>query len=157
MGTVKQKSKKAKWVALACALSMTATGVLPALGAPEEGGTEPLDNQVLDLEFENDLTDGSALGNPVKASNEAYEFVDGVGGGRAVCLTGSTYLDLGTSEELQPENLTLSFWINPNAPITGEQIISWNKQEYYTDGWYLTMENDNTPLALSVGEGANAG
>ena len=46
MGTVKQKSKKAKWVALACALSMTATGVLPALGAPE---------------FENDLTDGSAL------------------------------------------------------------------------------------------------
>lgn len=118
---------------------------------------DALENQVLDLEFEGDLKDGTDTIADISISGDGYEYVDGVNGGKALSLTGNTYVNLGKDERLQPENLTLSFWINPNETITGEQIISWNKQEYYTDGWYLTSENDNTPLALSIGEGANGG
>ena len=82
--------------------------------------------------------------------------MDGVNGGQALSLSGSTYVNLGKDESLQPENLTLSFWINPNETLTGEQIISWNKNEWWTDGWYLSSLNDNTPLTLSIGP-ANQG
>ena len=140
---------------------MTVTSVFPAFAAPAAGGAgraaDPLENQVLDLEFEGDVEDGTNTISGISIQGDGYEYVDGVNGGKALSLSGSTYVNLGKDERLQPENLTLSFWINPNETLTGEQIISWNKQEYYTDGWYLTSENDNTPLALSIGEGKGQG
>ena len=154
-----RKHKFSKAVALLSAVSMTVAGVLPAMGAPEEGNSEaePLENQVLDLEFEGDLQDSSPAAHNVTASGSGYEYVDGVGGGQAVRLQGDTYINLGKEEDLQPENLTLSFWINPSETMTGEQVISWNKNEFSSDGWYLTSENDNAPLAISIGDNANGG
>ena len=157
----RMKKNKLSFIAVLSVFSMTVTSVLPAMAAPaaDDAGRagDALENQVLDLEFEGELTDGTDTIADISISGDGYEYVDGVNGGQALSLTGSTYVNLGKDERLQPENLTLSFWINPNETITGEQIISWNKQEYNTDGWYLTSENDNTPLALSVGEGANGG
>ena len=103
---------------------MTVTSVLPAMAAPAAddaaGPGDALENQVLDLEFEGELTDGTDTIADISISGDGYEYVDGVNGGQALSLTGSTYVNLGKDERLQPENLTLSFWINPNETITGE-------------------------------------
>lgn len=151
------RRKKLRLLAVVAALSMVATSVLPAMAAPSsntESGAravEPLENQVLDLEFEGNLTDGTNNISGISIMGDGHGYVTGVDGGQALSLTGQTYVNLGKDVSLQPENLTLSFWIKPNAAISGEQIISWNKNEYYTDGWYLSSLNDNTPLALSIG------
>ena len=126
----------------------------PAL-AVEAGLDSP---PVLDLGFEDTTDDSSENANDVTLRGHngseptGYAYVDGVAeGSRALSLTGNTYLDLGSSTDLQPENLTLSFWINPTAALTGEQVITWNKGAYNTDGWYLSSESDTSPLAVSVG------
>ena len=116
-----------------------------------EDDSQSLTNQVLDLEFEENLTDNSPVANNVTISGTGYSYIEGQNSGKALSLTGNTYVDLGNNTELQPMNLTLSFWIKPNAAISGEQIITWNKNEYYTDGWYLSSLNDTTPLTLSIG------
>ena len=116
--------------------------------------SQTLTNQVLDLEFEDNLTDNSTVQNQITMSSGNPSYVEGVGdqNGKALNLTGNAYVNLGTKTELQPSKLTLSFWIKPNKDWgTDEQIITWSKNEYYTDGWYLSSENDATPLALSVG------
>lgn len=122
------KKNKLSFIAVLSVFSMTVTSVLPAMAAPaaDDAGRagDALENQVLDLEFEGELTDGTDTIADISISGDGYEYVDGVNGGQALSLTGSTYVNLGKDERLQPENLTLSFWINPNETITGEQIIS---------------------------------
>lgn len=108
---------------------------------------------VLDLKFEDNLTDASANAFAVTGSKEAA-YVSGVDEkGKAVSLDGSTYLNLGTDGKLSPAKLSLSFWIKPNQDMkdTGEQIITWNKKAFNSDGWYLTSNNDKEPIGLSVG------
>lgn len=121
-------------------------------GDEEEG----LTGQVLDLEFEDNLTDGTGKNTDIQISGSGYSYVDGQNSGKALSLNGAnTYVDLGNNTELQPDKLTLSFWIKPNGDWgSGEQVIAWNKNEYTTDGWYLSSENAETPLALSAGPGA---
>lgn len=107
---------------------------------------------VLDLAFEDSLTDTSANAFTVTGSKEV-SYADGVKG-KAISLDGSTHLNLGKSGKLSPGKLSLSFWINPEQKMQGEQAITWNKTQWYSDGWYLVSENDTTPLSLSVGSAA---
>lgn len=133
-------------VALATLVSVRPAAALElSVGAP-----------VLDLAFEDSLVDASSLAHPVtaKAPNGAppsVTYVPGVtDGSKAVKLT-NTYLDLGAGTDLQPSSLSLSFWLRPDGAMTGEEVITWNKQAYNSDGWYLSSENNTVPLALSVG------
>lgn len=107
---------------------------------------------VLDLAFEDNLADDSANAFEV-TGNKDLSYADGVKG-KAISLDGSTYLDLGKSGKLSPGKLSLSFWINPGQKMEGECAITWNKTQWYSDGWYLMSENDTTPLSLSVGPAA---
>ncbi len=107
---------------------------------------------VLELAFEDNLADTSASTFEV-TGNKAVSYADGVKG-KAVSLDGSTHLNLGKSGKLSPGKLSLSFWINPSQKIEGERAITWNKTQWYSDGWYLMSENDTTPLSLSVGPAA---
>ena len=138
-----------KLIAFSLSLAMTVVPVTPAAAGAEQN-TEGLQNAVLDLEFENSLEDSSGKGNNGTLSSGEAEYVDGVVG-KGLKMNGSSYVNLGNSTDLQPENLTLSFWIRPDSDMKGEELLSWNKNEWYTDGWYLSSENDNTPLTLSVG------
>jgi len=106
--------------------------------------------KVLDLAFDGSLVDSSSGRNPVAMKEGAAEYVPGIDG-QALNLTGDDALTLGTSPTLQPENLTLSFWFKPNGAMTGEEVFTWSKAEYNSEGWYLSSENDGTPLALSIG------
>lgn len=108
---------------------------------------------VLDLAFEDNLTDASANAFEVKGS-KAVSYVEGVKG-KAISLDGSVHLNLGKDGKLSPGKLSLSFWINPEQKMEGEQAITWNKTQWYSDGWYLVSESDTTPLALSVGPAAS--
>lgn len=111
---------------------------------------------MLNLSFDGSLKDsGGAHG--VTMGRGAENYAEGIKG-QGLSLDGKSYVKLGTEADLQPENLTLSFWLKPNKDMgNGEQLISWNKNEWYTDGWYLSMENGNRPLTLSVGPAATNG
>lgn len=121
------KRRASSLLAVVAALSMTVTSVLPAMAAPSAGDNsktaDPLENQVLDLEFEDNLNDSTNTIQNISFQGDGYEYVDGTDSGKALSLKGNTSLNLGTDVRLQPENLTLSFWIKPNAAITGEQIV----------------------------------
>ncbi len=108
---------------------------------------------LLDLGFDDEnLADKSVYSRKVRNVGDVA-YVAGVDDkGKAVSLDGNTYLNLGTGNKLTPEILSLSFWIKPNADITGEQIIAWSKGAYNGDGWYLNVNKD-VALGLSVGAG----
>ena len=114
--------------------------------------TSPFEaSNVLALSFEGDLTDSSGRRHHGTFIGTNYAFVEGVGGGLAVELRGETAIDLGTSGELQPADLTLSFWLKPNGKMEGEQMIAWHKSTFNGDGWYVSSEGNQTPLAVSIG------
>ncbi|MBB3112856.1 hypothetical protein FHS18_004958 [Paenibacillus phyllosphaerae] len=108
-------------------------------------------SKVLSLEFEDNVQDSSGKGNNGTVQGVNYSYVPGVNGGKALKLNGNTYVNLGKSGTLQPSDLTVSFWFKPNERMTGEQMLMWNKTVWYSDGWYLSSENDSKPLAISLG------
>ncbi|MFC7505576.1 beta-L-arabinofuranosidase domain-containing protein [Nocardioides sp. GCM10030258] len=145
-------------VATVATILLTLVGVFALPPAPAAAASV-LDHPALLLSFEDDLVDASGAAVPVEARKvgggaPSYSFVEGVtSGSRALQLTSGTYLDLGTSVALQPAALTVSFWLKPATAMAGEQVITWSKQAYNSDGWYLSSEGNSSPLALSVGPG----
>ena len=144
--------KKGKSMAVLLSAAMLVTPLSPLSVEAADG----LTGQVLNLSFDGSLKDsGGAHG--VTMGRGAENYAEGIKG-QGLSLDGKSYVKLGTEADLQPENLTLSFWLKPNKDMgNGEQLISWNKNEWYTDGWYLSMENGNRPLTLSVGPAATNG
>lgn len=144
--------KRGKSMAMLLSAAMLVTPLSPLTVEAEER----LTGQVLDLSFDGSLSD-PAGSHAVVMGRGAENYAEGVKG-QGLSLDGKSYVKLGTEADLQPENLTLSFWLKPNQDMgNGEQLISWNKNEWYTDGWYLSMENGNRPLTLSVGPAATNG
>lgn len=144
--------KRGKSMAMLLSAAMLVTTLSPLTAEAAEG----LTNQVLDLSFDNSLKDPAGA-HGVTMGKGTENYAEGIKG-QGLSLDGKSYVKLGTEEDLQPENLTLSFWMKPNKDRgNGEQLITWNKNEYFTDGWYLSMENGNRPLTLSVGPAANNG
>ena len=142
--------RRKRVVALLLSSAMLVASVLPVLAAGEGKSSQALENQVLSLGFEGNLDDSSGKGNNGTLSAGQAQYVEGILG-NAVKLNGSSYINLGTSTELQPQNMTLSFWMKPDGTMgNGEQVITWNKNTYDTDGWYLSTQKD-LPLILSIG------
>ncbi|TRY18654.1 hypothetical protein FOJ82_05900 [Tessaracoccus rhinocerotis] len=109
------------------------------------------DAKVLGLHFDGNLEDAGPAGHDVTMRSGESSWVAGISG-QALSFDGSTVVDLGTAEALQPSDLTLSFWYRPDADMgSGEQVFTWSKSQYNSDGWYLSSENSDTPLALSIG------
>ncbi len=106
---------------------------------------------ITQLKFDDSLDDSKGSNNGT--GNKAVTYVDGVDG-KAVSLDGSTYIDLGKSTDLQPENLTFSTWIKVDGELSGENMITWFKPSgaYQGKGWYLASLDNSTPLKISVGE-----
>ena len=121
----------------------------------KEANEDP--SKVLELNFEGNTNDSSMYKNKVEANGEVSYRLGVNDTGKAAVLNGETWLDLGTKGALSPSKLSLSFWINPQAALTGEQAITWNKKEFNSEGWYLMSENDTTPLSLSVGSNTLGG
>jgi uncharacterized protein len=112
--------------------------------------------KVLDLKFENNINDSSPSNIAGTWSGAPATYVEGIIG-KAISLNGTNNsIDLGTSSVLQPQNLTLSFWVKPDTAMTGEQMIAWFKPSgvWNGNGWYLSSLNDSVPLRLSTGTAA---
>ncbi|TQJ30725.1 beta-L-arabinofuranosidase domain-containing protein [Microbacterium sp. SLBN-146] len=145
------------------ALSVATAGALmlgavsPAQAVDDFGLGDP----VLELLFEDSVADSSPLAHPtaLKGHNGSttlnHTYIDGAKPGtKGLKLGGNTFLDLGTASELVPANLTLSFWFNPTQSMgSGEQLISWNKRAYNSDGWYVSSVSATNPLLFSFGAG----
>lgn len=127
---------------------VTATAAPAAFAATGDLGIEA--SKVLELKLDGSLADTSANAAAVTLQKGTAAYAAGITG-QAFSFNGSTALKLGTAAYLQPQDLTVSFWVNPSATMTGEQVFTWNKTTYNSDGWYLTSESDATPLALSIG------
>jgi DUF1680 family protein len=115
------------------------------------------DTQVLSLSFEDNLKDSSGKGNNGTATG-TISYAEGVTG-KGLKLTGAGYIELGTSETLQPANMTISFWLKaPEGGLKDEQMIMWNKDDgsWYSDGFYLGSASDSIPLELSAGASYSA-
>lgn len=137
-------------VAIAATTAMIAgllTGVPAHADPADELSIES--GKVLDLRFDGTLTD-SALGAAISMQKGTAAYDAGLDG-QAFTFNGSNAIRLGTSAAYQPADLTVSFWYKPTGAMTGEQVFAWSKLAYNSDGWYLTSENDTSPLVLSVG------
>jgi DUF1680 family protein len=108
------------------------------------------DRKVLELPFDGTLSDTSPKANSLTMQKGTAGYGTGLAG-QAFNFNGSNAVNLGTAAHLQPANLSVSFWFKPNIAMTGEQVFTWNKKAYNSDGWYLTSESNTTPLALSIG------
>lgn len=156
-----KRTKKILAALLAAAVAVTGLPMpqLHAEGPQTEASPRAVtEAPVLELKFEDNLADTSASNTQVTAKKKAGEdvsgsmsYVDGRNGGKALSFDGSTYLDLGKDEALSPGKLTLSLWIKPNADITGEQVITWNKWNWDQDGWYLSLNANTGAIVLCVG------
>jgi DUF1680 family protein len=136
---------------LSVAMAANIASSFPAANMPVyAAGLE--DSKQLDLKFEDDIVDSSKNGI-AGTLNGTATYVPGQVG-KALQLNGTNnYIDLGTSSLLQPENLTVSFWIKPDATLVGEQMIMWSKPDgaWSGEGWYLSALRDDVPLKLSTG------
>ena len=115
-------------------------------------GTELENSKELELSFENNVDDTS--GKNTITMHGTANYVEGKKG-QALLLNengSKNYLSLGKSVSLQPEKLTIAFWIKASGTLNGEHIIMWNTADgnHLGDGFYLTTDN-TIPLKLSVG------
>lgn len=110
----------------------------------------------LELKFEGDIRDTSPNAIEGILHGASASYLEGIKG-KAIALNGrDNYIDLGKSSALQPEDLTVSFWIKPQDSLSGEHMLMWNKPSgnWRGEGWYLSILNDSTPLLLSTGTNA---
>ncbi|QIG39633.1 hypothetical protein G5T42_09150 [Microbacterium sp. 4R-513] len=142
--------RRAVAVATAAALAAAGLAVVAPAAATAAGPLSIESSKVLDLRFDDALTDASTNAAAVTMQKGTAAYGDGIHG-RAFNFTGSNAIRLGTAANLQPQDLTVSFWYKPNAAMSGEQVFAWSKTVYNSDGWYLTSESATSPLVLSIG------
>ncbi|MDQ8735666.1 beta-L-arabinofuranosidase domain-containing protein [Paenibacillus sp. LHD-38] len=110
------------------------------------------DSMEMELKFEDNITDSST--NAIQGTLNGSAIYTSGKVGKALQLNGTNnYIDLGTSSALQPQNLTVSFWVKPDTNLVGEHIVMWNKPSgaWNGEGWYLSILSDDVPLKLSTG------
>ncbi len=104
---------------------MLAGSILPSLPVYAESDILALLNESKTLEMSFDgtledkvLTDRSVLARGQDGGEKEAVYTEGVSG-EALQLDGATYIDLGTEQDIQPENLTASVWVKANAVLSG--------------------------------------
>ncbi|WZO54602.1 glycoside hydrolase family 127 protein [Microbacterium sp. LWH7-1.2] len=141
-----------KGVGLALAASLAAGALAFAGAAPRAHAAEISieSSKVLDLAFDGSLADTSSNAAAVAMQKGTEAYGTGING-QAFHFDGTRAIRLGTASNLQPADLTVSFWFKPSATMSGEQVFAWSKVAYNSDGWYLTSESNTSPLVLSIG------
>ena len=119
---------------LAGAIVVAGLGFAP--GEPAAAADPSIESsKVLELNLDGNLTDTSPAAHPVTMHAGTAAYVEGISG-QAFNFNGSSVISLGTAADLQPEDLTLSFWYKPDADMgNGEQVFTWNKTVYNSAGW----------------------
>ncbi|WP_194842050.1 Ig-like domain-containing protein [Gracilibacillus salitolerans] len=87
------------------------------------------------------IADSSSKDNNGDLNGEPY-WIEGVQGGALQFNGENNFIDVGNSQELQPSNITVSYWIK-RAGEMGKNNIFWAKPDggWNQDGWYLTYDD----------------
>lgn len=74
------------------------------------------------------------------------------GGALKFSGTSGNYVDMGTSRDLQPSSITVSYWIKRTQQWTGENMVLWFKPEgnWAGNGFFITY-NGNSSIMLVDG------
>lgn len=141
------------------------TSMIPIVSA-----SSPDAYAIFKLSFEDNLIDSTGKHTGVNyerlsggsVSTQTPTYTDGVRTGRkAIDFPNAGnyyYLNLGTAADLCPSSFSVSLWINQdNAWGSAEQILVWNKNEYFSNGWYISSNGSNVPLAISFGPATSGG
>ena len=128
---------------------------LNAVWAEDEPATLE-ESKVLEMTFEDgDLTDGTGKHTPVLESG-TVDYTEGYDGSGKALSVNNAKISLGNSVDLQPSDLTVSFWAKaPEGGYSGEQILLWCKDQASYDsatGWYLTLGNQGHGVDLMAGQ-----
>lgn len=133
------------------------TAAIPLLLAPlvptAAFATDALGDPVLNMQFENAVTDSADTTRATSISGTNFSYVDGVTSGtKALNFGGSTVVKLGTGTDLQPAAFTYSTWVKPSAAIadSSEQFFAWMKNAWNSAGWYVGMTASQS-LVISIG------
>jgi hypothetical protein len=110
---------------------------------------------ILSCKFDGNLDQGGSLKNRLAVRNKEMKetpayFSDNGVHGKALCLRGDSYLDLGRSPMFEPRSVTYSAWIRYNNDMEEEQILLWTKDHFYDEGWYINSFNYRA-LMVSIG------
>lgn len=89
------------------------------------------------------VTDSSNKGNTgtlKTTTGGSATWIAGGHDGAAINLNGGK-IDAGTSRDLQPADITVSYWFKRTASISGEQVVAWFKPNgnYAGQGWFITL------------------
>ncbi len=134
---------------------MTACLIVPAsltTISAKAAGTGLEDAKELSLSFEKNVNDSTGKNNVTMHGSAMYT----VGKkGQALLLNengSKNYLSLGKNVVLQPNKMTIAFWMKADKELSGEHMIMWNTADgnHLGDGFYLTT-SDDLALKLSVG------
>ena len=154
------KSRLMRSASTAAGAALVLGALSPLLANSSAAAAEPTlsisGSKVLDLGFDGNLTDGTGKHSPTMQAGTA-SYVTGIDG-QALDFTGSQAVNLGTAADLQPQDLTLSYWFKPDADMgSGEQLFAWSKGTYDSDGWYLGSPSNTIPLQISLGPASSGG
>src|SRR5690625_2326600 len=151
-----------KWRRIWSAFTITTLAASMSVGADglsvTAAAVNDLDaNRLLWLDFDSDdgasdgavISDASSKNFDATVRGNGASFVDGKQG-KAFNFTGDQHLDLGASQDLQPADLSVSFWYKPDAKMDGEQVFAWHKNSWEEPGWYLSSLDDDKSLVFSV-------
>ncbi len=112
----------------------------------KEPETEPQKELVLRYTFDEGkgtiITDSSPKGNEGELNGGEPNWIEGVNGS-ALQFNGETnFIDVGNSQELQPSNITVSYWMKRTGEM-GKNNIFWAKPDggWNQEGWYLTYDS----------------
>lgn len=102
------------------------------------------------------IVDSSGSGNEGTLNGEAR--LDAGKDGSALHFNGlNNYINMGSSYDLQPSDITISYWYKRTTSLLGQEgIIVWAKPDgrWDGDGWYLTIKDQahepNRPVLFMV-------
>jgi len=95
--------------------------------------------------------DASGNGHDGRIVGNLQWVADGYRGG-ALRFSGSggNYVDMGTSRDLQPSSITVSYWIKRTQQWTGENMVLWFKPEgnWSGNGFFLTYNGNSNIMVV---------
>ncbi|WP_169081759.1 LamG-like jellyroll fold domain-containing protein [Paenibacillus sp. PL91] len=97
-----------------------------------------------------EVTDASGNGYHGSVEGDESEWINEGHEGGALKFNGTShYVDLGTSELLQPKDITVAYWIKRSETMNGRNSnILWFKDGWNGNGFYMTFDGSN-PADLS--------
>ncbi|SHF40332.1 LamG-like jellyroll fold domain-containing protein [Lactonifactor longoviformis] len=172
-----KRKKYVRFLSLVLTSALVGQTMLIPVWAEGENGeqvsahNEQMPDPIFEMDFESlteetgtEVTDSFAAGEQMVTVHDKVTVKEGYNGGKAVLLdntSGNTgYLTVPNTDELNPQDITVSVWLKRTSGTNKEGRVLWNKEmketdrdAWKSDGWFLGWTSGEA-MAL-VTDGAN--